>query len=387
MAKILSKIKNTMKKRYVSLALIVATIVSCLTIPKCALTARMVRYNFADIDDYQIFDNRPLLHADTVFHFAKSDRKFVFPDGIFDKNAAATIDEFIEKNNTVAFLVIKNDTILYEKYSNGYNETNLVPSFSTAKSFTSALIGFAIQDGFIKSVTEPVTNYLPEMKANGWDKVQIEDVLNMASGMAFNESYINPLGEAAEFYYGNDLQNATKNLKLCREPATEFEYVSGNTELLGLILEKVLRSTKYKNVTGYLQAKIWSPLGMEYDASWSTDRPDGMEKTFCCLNATARDFAKFGRLYLNKGKWNGTQLLPAAWVTESTTPTTERGAWNGYRHQFWLPSQNGDFSTIGILGQYIYVNPANKVIIVRLGSKKGSVDNWAKWFSTWSAKI
>ena len=376
-----------MKKRYLSLALIAITTACCLTIPKCALTARMVRYNFADIQDYQIFDNRPLLHADTAFHFAKSNAKLTFPDGIFDKNAAATMDEFIAKNNTVAFLVIKNDTILYENYANGYTETNLVPSFSTAKSFTSALIGFAIQDGFIKSAADPVTNYLPEMKANGWDKVQIEDVLNMTSGMAFNESYINPLGDAAEFYYGNDLQTATKNLKLCRTPATEFEYVSGNTELLGLILEKVLRNTKYKNVTGYLQAKIWSPLGMEYDASWSTDRPDGMEKTFCCLNATARDFAKFGRLYLNKGNWNGKQLLPAEWVATSTTPTTERGAWDGYRYQFWLPSQNGDFSTIGILGQYIYVNPKNNVIIVRLGSKKGEIQNWAKWFSTWSASL
>jgi CubicO group peptidase (beta-lactamase class C family) len=225
------------------------------------------------------------------------------------------------------------------------------------------------------------------MKVNGWDKVQIEDVLNMTSGMVFNESYFNPFGDAAEFYYGNDLQNATKNLKIGRQPATEFEYVSGNTEVLGLILEKVLRTTKYKNVTGYLQAKIWSPLGMEYDASWSTDRPDGMEKTFCCLNAAARDFAKFGRLYLNKGNWNGKQLLNAAWINTSTTPTTERGCWNGYKYQFWLPSQTGDYSTIGILGQYVYVNPINKVIIVRLGSKKGKVDNWSKWFSTWSARL
>jgi CubicO group peptidase (beta-lactamase class C family) len=382
-----------MKKRYFLLSLIAITTVCCLTIPKCALTARMVRYNFADIQDFQIFDNRPLHHADTAFRFAASNRPFEFPkgitneSGIISKNDAKTMDEFLAENYTVAFLVIKNDTILYEKYFNEYAQTNLVPSFSTAKSFTSALIGFAIQDGLIKSVTEPVSNYLPEMKANGWDKVQIEDVLNMTSGMEFNESYMNPLGDAAEFYYGNDLQTATKNLKLVRQPATQFEYVSGNTEVLGLILEKVLRSTKYKNVTGYLQAKIWSPLGMEYDASWSTDRPDGMEKTFCCLNATARDFAKFGRLYLQKGKWKGKQLLNANWITESTTASTERGCWSGYRRQFWLPSQNGDFSTNGILGQYIYVNPKNNIIIVRLGSKKGGVQNWANWFAEWSAQV
>ena len=163
-------------------------------------------------------------------------------------------------------------------------------------------------------------------------------------------------------------------MKLKREPGTKFDYASGNTQLLGLLLE---RSLKGKTITAYLQEKIWTPLGMEYDASWSIDqRKNGIEKTFCCLNARARDFAKLGRLYKNKGNWNGKQIVSQQWVEESTKADTTNGSVAFYQYQWWLPTPNQDFMAEGILGQYIYVNPSKDLIIVRLGKNEGKVDWW-----------
>ncbi len=196
----------------------------------------------------------------------------------------------------------------------------------------------------------------------------------MTSGIKFNESYANPFGDAASFYYGLNLRKEIGKMKLKTEPGKQFEYVSGNTQLLGLVLE---RSLKDKTITSYLQEKIWTPLGMEYDASWSIDRKkNGLEKTFCCLNARARDFAKIGRLYKNKGNWNGKQIVSQRWVEESTKLDTSEGSANFYQYQWWLPTPNEDFMAEGILGQFVYVNPTKDLIIVRLGKKEGKADWW-----------
>lgn len=166
-------------------------------------------------------------------------------------------------------------------------------------------------------------------------------------------------------------------LKLKGTPGETFEYVSGNTQLLGLILERALKN---KTVTQYFQEKLWTPLEMEYDASWSIDKKkQGTEKTFCCINARARDFAKIGRLYLNKGKWNGKQIVSEKWVEESTKVDTRDGSVSFYQYQWWLPSTTGDFMAEGILGQYIYVNPSKNMVIVRMGKNNGRV-NWSDLF-------
>ncbi|MBC7524616.1 MAG: serine hydrolase, partial [Flavobacterium sp.] len=259
----------------------------------------------------------------------------------------------------------------------GYEKQNIVPSFSMAKSVTSILIGCAIDEGLIKSVDEPITNYIPELTKNGFDKVTIKHVLQMTSGIRFNESYINPFGHAAGFYYGLNLRKKIKRLKLKREPGKKFQYTSGNTQLLGLILE---RSLKGRTITSYLQEKLWTPLEMEYGASWSIDKEEnGLEKTFCCLNATARDFAKIGRLYKNKGNWNGKQIISQKWVEESTKLDTTDGSVSYYQYQWWLPSNDGDFMAEGILGQFIYVNPSKSIVIVRMGKNYGRI-NWSDLF-------
>ncbi|AOM79167.1 serine hydrolase domain-containing protein [Pedobacter steynii] len=354
----------------ITLFFIIVGLVSC-------KVARFVYYNFADIGDYKKFPSRSLNNTGQKFSFYQTE-KGKFPKNINpDQHGEVPFDQYLEENNTVAFMIIQNDTIQYEKYFQGYNQAAIVPSFSMAKSVTSILIGCAINDGLIKSINEPVTNYIPELRKNGFEKVTLEHLLQMTSGLQFNEGYSNPFGEVATFYYGTNLRKATTELKLKRAPGEAFEYVSGNPQILGLVLERALKT---KNITAYLQEKIWQPLGMEYEASWSLDKKNnGLEKTFCCINARARDFAKIGRLYLNKGNWNGQQIVPESWVRQSTKVDTSKGSAWYYQYQWWLPTKNGDFMAAGILGQYIYVNPAKNLIIVRLGKNKGTA-NWEQTF-------
>ena len=335
---------------------------------------RFVFYNFADIKDYKKFHSRALKADSLKFNFYTS------TNGKFPKELNnIPFDTYLKNNKTVAFLIIRNDTIQYEKYFKGYDKESIVPSFSMAKSVTSILIGCAIDEGLIKSVEEPITNYIPELKKNGFEKVTIKHLLQMTSGIRFNESYINPFGDAASFYYGLNLRKEISKMKLQAEPGKKFAYASGNTQLLGLVLERALQN---KTITQYLQEKIWTPLGMEYDASWSIDRKkNGLEKTFCCLNARARDYAKIGRLYQNKGNWNGKQIVSKQWVEESTKLDISDGSAAYYQYQWWLPSPNQDFMAEGILGQFVYVNPAKNLIIVRLGKKEGKADWWSVFTS------
>lgn len=296
-------------------------------------------------------------------------------DSITFKGKLVDFDQFMEDNKTVAFLIIRSDTILFERYYAKYDSASIIASFSMAKSYTSALIGCAIADGLIQNVNEPITHYIPEMSKNGFDKVTISHLLQMTSGINFNESYYNPFGHAAAFYYGKNLNKKTIKLKLKRQPGTQFEYTSGSSQLLGLLLARAL---KKETITSYFERKLWNPMGMEFNASWSLDQQNGMEKTFCCINARARDFAKFGRLYLNDGNWNGVQLVPKQWISESTHGDTLNGADLYYKYQWWLePNNVNQFCAEGHLGQYIFVDKGKQAIIVRLGSGYG-LPNWTR---------
>ncbi|MFP9115680.1 serine hydrolase domain-containing protein [Flavobacterium sp. RHBU_3] len=346
----------------------------CGFVSSCKL-GRFVYYNFANITDYKIFPNRTAKNDSVKFTFTtpnkpRAPRQITFGDKQYD------FDEYLKKNKTVAFLIIKNDTLLCEKYYNGYTEESVVASFSMAKSITSILIGCAIDDGLILSVEEPVIKYIPELSGKGMDNLSIKNVLQMASGIEFNESYVNPFGDAATYYYGRDLRKAIYKRKLQNKPGTTFSYSSGDTQILGLVLERALKG---KKITEYLEEKLWKPLGMEYDATWSLDREkDGLEKTFCCVNARARDFAKIGRLFLNKGDWNGKQVVSKEWVEACTTPDTLEGGAPYYKYQWWL-EKGGNYTATGILGQFVYVSPKNDVIIVRLGKDTGNA-NWESLF-------
>jgi CubicO group peptidase (beta-lactamase class C family) len=339
--------------------------------------SRFVYYNFANITDYKVFPSRPLHNDSVKFLFNTTDTPKA-PKKLTLKDKEIPFGEYLAHHHTVAFLIIKNDTIQYENYFNDYNQESIVASFSMAKSVTSILIGCAIDDKFIISVDEPVIKYVPELKKNGFDeKLTIKHLLQMKSGIEFDESYSNPFGDAATYYYGTNLRKAIKKMKPLQEPDKSFEYSSGDTQLLGLVLERALKD---RTITSYLEEKLWKPMGMEYDASWSLDRKkNGLEKTYCCINARARDIAKIGRLYLNKGNWNGKQLVSKSWVEESTKADTGPTDVDYYKYQWWLPNTTGDFMAEGILGQYIYVNPAKKLIIVRLGENEGGA-NWEGLF-------
>jgi len=355
--------------------LIPSLFLSIFLLNSCKLT-RFVVYNFADINDHKKFPSRIIENDDKTFHFATALQEQQ-PADIEIDGKKVTFDRYLQAQNTVAFLIIRNDTIQYERYFGGYDQSAIVPSFSMAKSITSILIGCALDDRLIQSIDEPVTNYIPELHANGFDQVKIRHLLQMTSGIKFNEGYYNPFGEVATFYYGTNLRKAIRKLKLEAEPGTRFKYSSGDSQVLGLVLARALKN---KTISQYLQEKIWQPVGMEYAASWSLDRKkDGLEKTFCCINAPARDFAKIGRLYLNQGNWNGQQLVPKKWVAESTQIDSLEGSKWYYQHQWWLTSKKGDYMAVGILGQYIYVNPAQNLIIVRLGKNGGKAD-WPKVF-------
>ncbi len=340
---------------------------------------RFFFYNFADITDYKIFPSRPV-HRDSLAVFQFTDaQKNVAIENIYvndRKKNKVSLTSLIQSTPTVAFLVIRNDSILYENYFRKYNKASPVASFSMSKSYVSALTGIAIHEGFIKSENDLVTTYIPELKGKYfWDKVTIHHLLQMNSGVKFSESYYSPFSGAAAMYYGTNLRKQLSKIKMYSEPGKKFEYRSINTQLLGLILERATGMT----LSMYLEKEIWRPLGMEYDATWSTDRKkNGIEKAFCCINAMARDFAKFGRLYLHGGNWNGAQIVPAEWVKQSTQPNKEPGGAWFYNHLWWILSENGsDYAAIGHLGQYIYVNPAKNLIIIRLGNGKGR-QPWAE---------
>ncbi|WP_432410474.1 serine hydrolase domain-containing protein [Rasiella sp. SM2506] len=359
----------------------------CILCTSCKL-GRFVYYNYANITDYQIFPSRSIAKPENAFTFPKASMQFVQDSLTLTSKGEKTkiiFEEYLISNKTVAYLVIQNDSILYENYFNDYEESSIVNSFSMAKSVLSILVGVAIDEGKIKSIHEPVTNYLTDLEDEKFKDVTIEHLLNMTSGIDFNESYTNPFGDAATFYYGTNVSKAVNHKKIAHEPGTRFKYSSGDSQVLGMVLDAALKDV---TISEYLETKIWKPLGMEYDANWSLDKKNnGVEKTFCCLNARARDFAKIGRLYLNKGNWNGIQLVSEEWVENSTKIDTSGGKVAYYQHQWWINQKDTSFEAEGILGQHIYVNPEKNVIIVRLGEKVGNTGSWTSVAQGIAAKL
>lgn len=357
--------------RLVILVLLGAIVSSC-------HVGRFFIYNFADIRDHKKFPYREIGKDSISFQFYETAEERA-PRHVTVNEEQIAFDDYLEDNKTVAFLIIQRDTILYENYFRRYDRESVVPSFSMAKSVISLLLGCAIDDGYIQSENVPVTIYLPELKERGFDKVTIRHLLQMTSGLDYSENYYSPFSKAAKDYYGRQLRKDLQKVKLEKEPGENFKYTSGTTQLLALVLERSLPEDQ--TISGYLEQRIWKPLGMEYPATWSVDRKGekGMEKAFCCLNARARDFAKIGRLYLNEGKWNGRQIVSSDWVEKSTALDTAEGSASFYQYQWWMPTPGKDFMANGHLGQYVYVYPEKELIIVRLGKNYGDA-GWWKFF-------
>ncbi len=316
--------------------------------------------------EYKIFENREVKNGTAQpWNIAKDYNKKEIPKNLLDSML------LIE---TGAFLIIQNDSIRYEKYWGDFTDHSLTNSFSMAKTVVSVLTGCAIQDGFIKSVDQKVSDFIPEFKNDDRSNVTIRHLLCMSSAINFDEDYVNPLSYPAASYYGGDLRKLTFQYnKLTGPPGETFKYLSGNTQLLGFVLKQATG----KSVAAYASEKLWIPMGCEYPAFWSLDHKDGDEKAFCCLNSNARDFARIGKLFLDSGRWNGKQIVPLNYVFESIVPNgTKREDGTptlDYGFSWWLvPEYEGHhiFYARGILGQYIIMIPDMNMIIVRLGCKR-----------------
>ncbi|MCX6090120.1 MAG: serine hydrolase, partial [Candidatus Atribacteria bacterium] len=281
---------------------------------------RIIRWGPAKVNHYKVFPIHKLTAAPSFFSFPKNDSeemiRSIFSDIEYTKNQkVGDLDQFLERTKTQAFIVIHRDKVLFEKYYNGCSRDSIVTSFSVAKSFTSALIGLAIDEGYIHSVNDPITDYLPELKVRDsrFSDVKISDLLHMSSGFGFRE----PPDDIISYYDPNLRKAALERARIEEEPGKHYLYNKYHPQLLGIILE---RATK-RPVTQYLQEKIWNPLGMEFDGSWSIDSTEHQfEKMECGINDRAIDFAKFGRLYVRQGNWDGKQLISSNWIQTSALP-------------------------------------------------------------------
>ena len=347
-----------------------------------------LRYNVPNVTDYKIFKTSTVQRSNNPTNLIKATNNAILPDeflwAVSKKDDSyyeyASPEKFLEEMGTHSLIIVRNDSILYEKYFNGFQPNDIQTVFSITKSFASALTAIAIQEGYIKSIYQPVSDFIPEYKFNGRDKITINHLLQMTSGVA--EKDFKDLGKLMFFYYAKDQEAKCEKLKMRYLPGTHFQYSSMTTQILGMCVERATG----KKFAEYLREKIWNPLGMEHDALVSLDK-NGSAKQYGGLTANPRDLVKFGQLYLKKGNWNGKQIISEDWVKATQTRDTIEGKSAAYSHCFWLdtyPLENKfdkeDYFAGGFRGQVIYVNPKNNTVIVRTGHKEGSV-HWGRALS------
>ena len=300
------------------------------------------------------------------------------------------LHELIERTDTAAFMVIRDDKIVMQVYQDSEDSTPNT-SFSVAKSFDSALIGAAIEDGFITSVDDPITKYIPEIAGRRLDDFTVRNLIRMDTGIRYRseDDILAPFSDDALTYYAPDLRKLALTVQPGESPiGAAFHYNNFHPLLEGLIIERATGMP----VAEYLQRRIWQPMGAEFPASWSLDSErSGFEKMESGINAAAADFARFGLVYLNGGNWNGRQILPESWVTDSTAPDptdvrpfetwpswAETGGYYGY-HWWGLKNADGshDFMARGNLGQLIYVAPRKNMVVVRFGPEPDDGVIWS----------
>ena len=356
-----------LKKLLLSLVFILGLAVLLLYIFDAEYISRGVRitylngYKTAYIDDYTEFDNRTIKASeDTQTWPLHSDYN--------SAEATQHLKSTNEELESVAFLIIKNDSIWYEDYAEDYGKTSHTNSFSMAKSITSALLGKAIQDRYIKGLNQPVADFYPQFD----DRLTVGDLSSMSSGLNWEENYYSPFSMTARAYLDDDIKELILSLKVEEEPGKTYKYLRGNTQLLSMIIAKASEKT----LSDYLSESFWKPMGMQTDAFWQLDDDeDGDEKAYCCIASNARDFAKFGKLYMQHGKWNEEVLLDSSFVATSIQPRFKESPEYGYG--FWLSNHLNKkmFVMRGILGQYVISLPEDDVIIVRLGHQRGELSN------------
>ncbi|NNC99183.1 MAG: serine hydrolase [Gammaproteobacteria bacterium] len=287
-------------------------------------------------------------------------------------NQRALPDDFraeLEKYKTAAFLVVQDGEVLTEHYMNGYHDRSKTNSFSMAKTVTTMLLGIAIEEGYIKSLEQPLTDFLPEFKQDPLgNKANIGQLSLMNSGYEWVEHYYSALSPTVELLYGPDVEDFLLKGHFSAEPGSFWEYSSASTQLLGIVLKRALhRGGKQVTLAEYLSEKIWQPLQMNDDALWHTD-DTGLEFSYCCLNTNARNFARLGMLMLNNGNWQGRQVVPARFIQTMIQPVGT--AYYGYSTWLGLEAKPAYYHFSGHLGQYIIVIPEYNMVVVRLGETR-----------------
>lgn len=316
-------------------------------------------HSTAFLEDYKYFPNR-IIEKSTVaqpWKIAKNCNQI---------KATKKLEELHQEIGTVAFLIIKNDSIWHESYYDNYTKDSKSNSFSMAKSIVSASLGKAIMEGKIKSLDQKVSDFIPGFKEGITASMTVGDLSSMASGLDWDEAYYDPFSITTRAYFDDNLRALVLGLKGIERPGKSFKYLSGNTQLLAMCIEKAVG----KSLANYVSESFWKPMGAESEAFWQTDRENGIVKAYCCIASNARDFARFGKLYLQHGKWNNKTILDSAFVAKSVRPRFKESPQYGYG--WWLSQYKNKqlFYMRGHLGQYVIVIPEDRLIIVRLGNKE-----------------
>ena len=320
--------------------------------------------NTAFISDYEYFDNREIKSANP--------QPWALHKQYNTIDESYKLKELNDERKTKSFLVIKNDSILFEKYYDGHKQTDISNSFSVAKSIVTSMMGKAIMEGKIKSLDQPVSDFFEEYKNGLASELTVGDLASMSSGMKWNEKYYSVINITSESYFTDDLRSVILGQEIENKPGKGFRYSSGDTQLLAMIIEKATGTS----LSDYLSQKFWDPMGAENLALWQIDSEEsGMEKAYCCIAATARDFARFGKLYIDKGKWGDTEILDSSFVELSLNPVFDDSPFYGYG--WWLYEFEGKkvFTMNGHRGQFVISFPDENIIIVRQGdfNNKGRV--------------
>lgn len=326
---------------------------------------------------YKIFPTSKLLASNEPAPFAAA-QSIDLPSKFSFRGSLVDVEEFLSRTGTSALLIVNDGKIRYENYwLTGGKDVKWL-SMSVAKSFISALVGIAIEQGYIDSVNDSITKYVPQLENSAYEGVRIKDILQMSSGARWNEDYSDPdsdvMRSAKILAIGGSLDDFSASLTNELKPGTFNRYNSTDTQVLGMLLREAIGIS----VTKYMQEVLWNPMGAESNAYWLLDS-ENMEMVYAGFNATARDYAKLGELFRLKGKFNGKQIVPSNWVKSSTTPDAPHLMPGenplsdfpmGYGYQWWIPDDSDDFTAIGVYNQFIYVSPENNTVVVKLSANK-----------------